>query len=71
MGPLSLGWGASKASLPGGCAIGGRPINIHLEGFRRLGAEIELAQGYVDVSSKNYKVPSSRWILPASVRLKI
>jgi UDP-N-acetylglucosamine 1-carboxyvinyltransferase len=52
MGPLLARLGHVKASLPGGCAIGGRPINIHLDGFRRLGAEIELEQGYVDVSSK-------------------
>lgn len=49
MGPLLARLGRVKASLPGGCAIGGRPINIHLDGFRRLGAEIVLDQGYVDV----------------------
>src|SRR5437879_5230030 len=55
MGPLLARLGKVKASLPGGCAIGGRPINIHLEGFRALGAAIELEQGYVDVSSKKLK----------------
>lgn len=49
MGPLLARLGRVKASLPGGCAIGGRPINIHLDGFRSLGAEIILEQGYVDV----------------------
>ena len=52
MGPLLARLGQVKASLPGGCAIGGRPINIHLDGFRTLGAEITLEQGYVDVTSK-------------------
>src|SRR5438034_10193211 len=52
MGPLLARLGRVKASLPGGCAIGGRPINIHLDGFRRLGADITLEQGYVAVSSK-------------------
>jgi len=51
MGPLLARLGRVKASLPGGCAIGGRPINIHLDGFRALGATINLEQGYVDVSS--------------------
>ncbi len=52
MGPLLARLGKVKASLPGGCAIGGRPINLHLEGFKRLGAEVGLEQGYVEVSSQ-------------------
>lgn len=52
MGPILARLGHVKASLPGGCAIGGRPINIHLEGFKRFGGEVELAQGYVSVTSK-------------------
>ena len=51
MGPLLARLGHVKASLPGGCAIGGRPINIHLEGFKALGATVELDQGYVDVTA--------------------
>ncbi len=49
MGPLLARLGRVKASLPGGCAIGGRPIDIHLEGFRSLGADVVLDQGYVDM----------------------
>lgn len=49
MGPLLARLGRVKASLPGGCAIGGRPINLHLDGFKTLGAAIHLEQGYVDV----------------------
>ena len=52
MGPLLARLGRVKASLPGGCAIGGRPINIHLEGFKALGADIHLEQGYVDVRAE-------------------
>ncbi len=52
MGPLLARLGRVKASLPGGCAIGGRPINIHLDGFKKLGANVTLEQGYVEVSSK-------------------
>jgi UDP-N-acetylglucosamine 1-carboxyvinyltransferase len=51
MGPLLARLGRVKASLPGGCAIGGRPINIHLDGFKALGATINLEQGYVEVRS--------------------
>ena len=49
MGPLLARLGRVKASLPGGCAIGGRPINIHLDGFKSFGATISLEEGYVDV----------------------
>ena len=51
MGPLLARLGRVKASLPGGCAIGGRPINIHLDGFKKLGASVTLEQGYVDLRS--------------------
>jgi UDP-N-acetylglucosamine 1-carboxyvinyltransferase len=51
MGPLLARLGRVKVSLPGGCAIGGRPINIHLDGFKSLGAVIDLAQGYVDLKT--------------------
>lgn len=47
MGPLLARMGSAEVSLPGGCSIGTRPIDMHLDGFRALGAEIELAEGYV------------------------
>lgn len=47
MGPLLARWGEARVSLPGGCAIGTRPIDLHLEAFKALGAEIELEEGYV------------------------
>jgi UDP-N-acetylglucosamine 1-carboxyvinyltransferase len=48
LGPLLARTGRARVSLPGGCAIGTRPIDLHLTALTQLGAEIELAQGYVD-----------------------
>jgi UDP-N-acetylglucosamine 1-carboxyvinyltransferase len=48
LGPLLARTGRARVSLPGGCAIGARPVNRHLDAFARLGAEIEVAHGYVD-----------------------
>lgn len=50
LGPLLARMGRARVSLPGGCAIGARPINFHLQGLARLGVQHELAQGYVDAS---------------------
>ena len=47
LGPLLARTGAARVSLPGGCAIGTRPIDLHLMGLERLGATIELDDGYV------------------------
>jgi UDP-N-acetylglucosamine 1-carboxyvinyltransferase len=47
LGPLLARFGKAKVSLPGGCAIGTRPIDLHLEGFKALGAEVSLESGYV------------------------
>ena len=51
MGPLLARWGEARVSLPGGCAIGTRPIDLHLEAFKALGAEIELEDGYVSAKA--------------------
>lgn len=48
LGPLLARLGVARVSLPGGCAIGARPINFHLQGLQKLGVEYELSQGYVD-----------------------
>ena len=53
LGPLLARWGEAKVSLPGGCAIGTRPVDLHLEGFKALGAEIELEEGYIQASAPN------------------
>ncbi|HYZ26978.1 MAG TPA: UDP-N-acetylglucosamine 1-carboxyvinyltransferase [Geminicoccaceae bacterium] len=46
LGPLLARAGEARVSLPGGCAIGTRPIDLHLDGFERMGASIELVEGY-------------------------
>lgn len=52
LGPMLARWGKAKVSLPGGCAIGGRPINLHLDAFKKMGAEIEIEEGYVTARAK-------------------
>ena len=47
LGPLLARFGKARVSLPGGCAIGPRPINLHLAGLQGMGAEIDLVEGYV------------------------
>ena len=47
LGPLLARMGEATVSMPGGCAIGNRPIDLHLKGFEQLGAKIELEEGYV------------------------
>lgn len=50
MGPLLARLGQARISLPGGCAIGTRPIDQHLKGFEAMGARIDLGQGYIEAS---------------------
>lgn len=52
LGPLLARYGLAKVSLPGGCAWGPRPVDIHLKGLEKLGAEISLEQGYVVAKAK-------------------
>ena len=52
LGPLVARYGEAKVSLPGGCAIGSRPINLHIEPLRQLGASIEIENGYVLAKAK-------------------
>ncbi len=47
LGPLLARYGYAEVSLPGGCAIGTRPVNLHLDGMRALGAEVSLEGGYI------------------------
>lgn len=50
LGPLLARFGEAKVSLPGGCAIGTRPIDLHLQAFEKMGAKIELEEGYIKAS---------------------
>lgn len=53
LGPLLARYGYAKVSLPGGCAWGPRPINLHLEAMKKLGADVELESGYIIAKTKN------------------
>ncbi len=55
LGPLLARFGKARVSLPGGCAIGARPINLHLKGLQALGAEIVLEHGYVEARCRRLK----------------
>jgi len=55
LGPLLARLGKARVSLPGGCAIGARPINLHLKGLAALGADINLTHGYVEAKAKRLK----------------
>lgn len=55
MGPMLARFGSCKISLPGGCNIGSRPIDLHLKGFKLLGAEIEIGHGFVEAKAKKLK----------------
>ena len=55
LGPLVARLKKARVSLPGGCAIGARPINLHLKGLAALGATIELAHGYVEATADELK----------------
>jgi len=55
LGPLVIRLKKARVSLPGGCAIGARPINLHLKGLASLGASIELKHGYVEAYAKKLK----------------
>lgn len=52
LGPMVARYGRARVSLPGGCAIGARPIDQHLKGLEAMGAKIELRQGYVEASAR-------------------
>jgi UDP-N-acetylglucosamine 1-carboxyvinyltransferase len=55
LGPLLARYGRARVSLPGGCAIGARPIDQHLKGLQAMGAKVTLEHGYVDVEAKRLK----------------
>jgi UDP-N-acetylglucosamine 1-carboxyvinyltransferase len=55
LGPLIARHGRAKVSLPGGCAWGPRPVNLHIEGMKKLGAQIELKRGYIHAKAERLK----------------
>lgn len=62
LGPLIAKFGEAKVSLPGGCAWGPRPVDFHLEGFKKLGIEIALEAGYVHAKAK--KIIGNKIVFP-------
>src|SRR5690606_10749873 len=52
LGPLLARFGKATVSLPGGCAWGPRPVNLHLEAMKKLGAQIDLKDGYIIAEAK-------------------
>ena len=52
LGPLLAKYKTAKVSLPGGCAIGSRPIDIHLEALKKMGSTIKIKDGYIYASAK-------------------
>lgn len=55
LGPLLARFGQAAVSLPGGCAIGTRPVDLHIKGLRALGAEVEVEGGYIRAQAKRLK----------------
>lgn len=55
LGPLLARYGKAVVALPGGCAIGSRPIDLHIHGLEKLGASISLEHGYIKAEAKNFR----------------
>ena len=55
LGPLLARFGEADVSLPGGCAIGSRPVNLHIQGLRAMGADIDIRDGYIRARAKRLK----------------
>ena len=64
LGPLLARCGQAKVSLPGGCAIGTRPVDLHLMGLKELGAEIDIENGYVLAKAKGGALRGGRVVFP-------
>ena len=61
LGPLIARYGKAKIALPGGCAIGSRPVNYHLDSLKQMGAKIVLKNGYIEASAKRLKGANIRF----------
>src|SRR5687768_7202758 len=64
LGPLLARAGDATVSLPGGCAIGDRPIDLHLQALEAIGAEIEIASGYVKATAPKGRLPGGDYSFP-------
>ncbi len=63
LGPLLARFGRAEVSLPGGCAIGSRPVDLHIKGLRAMGAEITVENGYINARIPNGRLRGARLVL--------
>src|SRR3546814_3453886 len=64
LGPLLARFGEATVSLPGGCAIGNRPVDLHLKGLSELGAAVDIENGYVKASAPGGRLRGGRVAFP-------
>lgn len=64
LGPLLARFGEARVSLPGGCAIGTRPVDLHIDGLRAMGAEIVLENGYIDAKAPGGRLKGAKILFP-------
>ncbi|WP_431305401.1 UDP-N-acetylglucosamine 1-carboxyvinyltransferase [Sediminicoccus sp. BL-A-41-H5] len=64
LGPLLARYGQARVSLPGGCAIGTRPVDLHIKGLEQLGAEIEINAGYIEARAPQGRLRGAKIIFP-------
>ena len=62
LGPLVARYGRARVSLPGGCAIGSRPVDLHLHGLQALGAQVEVRNGNIEARADRLEGAGSSWI---------
>jgi len=60
LGPLTARFGHAEVSLPGGCAIGSRPVNLHIKGLEAMGAEIKIENGYIKADTGGERLKGAR-----------
>ncbi len=65
LGPLLARYGKAEICLPGGCCIGRRPVNLHLEGLRKLGARIKVKRGYIEAYTNGLKGNNVHFDVPS------
>src|SRR4051794_13533071 len=65
LGPLLARYGQARVSLPGGCAIGTRPVDLHLKGLEAMGATIDLAGGYIEAKAPAGGLQGGRILFPS------
>ncbi|WP_432284811.1 UDP-N-acetylglucosamine 1-carboxyvinyltransferase [Aminobacter sp. BA135] len=64
IGPLLARMGEAKVSLPGGCAIGTRPVDLFIDGLQALGADIDVENGYAVAKARNKRLTGNRYVFP-------